>query len=54
MSQVACAAREKIAPASRYQSNPAFCDEMITSEGQIRAHWQSLMNSIAAMAPMAR
>ncbi len=40
MSQVGCAAREKIASASRYQSNPAFLDEMITSEGQICAHWQ--------------
>ena len=51
MSQAGSAAPEKIASASRYQSNPAFYDEMLTSEGQIRAHWQPLMDSIAAMGP---
>ncbi len=45
------AAREKIASASRYQSNPAFYDEMLTSDGEIRPHWQALMDSITAMGP---
>ncbi len=51
MSQAGSAAREKFASASRYQANPAFYDELLTSEGQIRAHWQPLMDSIAAMGP---
>ena len=50
MSQAeSAAAREKIASASRYQSNPAFYDEMLASDGAIRPHWQPLMDSITAM-----
>jgi uncharacterized circularly permuted ATP-grasp superfamily protein/uncharacterized alpha-E superfamily protein len=48
MNQADRAAREEIASISPYQSDPAFYDEMLTSEGQIRAHWQPLMDSIAA------
>src|SRR5271154_6619410 len=48
MNQAGSAAREEIASASPYQSDPAFYDEMLTSEGRIRAHWQPLMDSVAA------
>ena len=43
------AAREDLASASRYQSNPAFYDEMLASDGEIRAHWRPLTDSISAM-----
>ncbi len=50
MSQAeSAAAREKIASVSRYQSNPAFYDEMLASAEAIRPHWQPLMDSITAM-----
>jgi uncharacterized circularly permuted ATP-grasp superfamily protein/uncharacterized alpha-E superfamily protein len=48
MNQAGGAAREEIASASLYQSDPAFYDEMLTSAGQIRGHWQPLMDSIVA------
>ena len=51
MSQAGSVARDKLASAPRYQSNSAFYDEMLTSEGPIRGHWQPLMDSIAAMGP---
>jgi len=49
MKQVVSAAREEFASASRYQSNPAFYDEMVASEGKIRSQWKPLMDSISAM-----
>src|SRR5271168_3377180 len=48
MNQAGIAARDEIAALSPYRSDAAFYDEMLTSEGQIRAHWQPLMDSIAA------
>jgi uncharacterized circularly permuted ATP-grasp superfamily protein/uncharacterized alpha-E superfamily protein len=51
MSQARSAVPEKSAPATRYQSNPAFFDEMLESDASIRPHWQPLMESIAAMGP---
>jgi len=49
MKQVVSAAGEEFASASRYQSNPAFYDEMVASEGKIRSQWKPLMDSISAM-----
>jgi uncharacterized circularly permuted ATP-grasp superfamily protein/uncharacterized alpha-E superfamily protein len=49
MKQAVSAAREELAFASRYQSNPAFYDEMVAEEGKIRAQWKPLMDSISAM-----
>ena len=49
MTQAVGAAHEKIAHTSQYQSDPAFYDEMLLSDGQIRAPWQPLMDSITAM-----
>lgn len=49
MKQVVSAAREEFASASRYQSNPAFYDEMVASEGKIRSQWKPLIDSISAM-----
>ena len=51
MNQAGGAAHEKIAPASQYPSDPAFYDEMLMSDGQIRAPWQPLVDSVAAMGP---
>ena len=33
----------------RYQSNPAFFDEMLTADGEVRPHWRALTDSINAM-----
>ena len=49
MKQVVSAARGEFASASRYQSNPAFYDEMVASEGKIRSQWKPLIDSISAM-----
>jgi uncharacterized circularly permuted ATP-grasp superfamily protein/uncharacterized alpha-E superfamily protein len=49
MKQVVSAAREEFASASRYHSNPAFYDEMVASEGEVRSQWKPLMDSISAM-----
>src|SRR5271163_3309508 len=48
MSLAGSVAREGIGGASPYRSDPAFYDEMLTSEGRVRAHWQPLMDSVAA------
>jgi uncharacterized circularly permuted ATP-grasp superfamily protein/uncharacterized alpha-E superfamily protein len=51
MSEAGSAVHEKIAPATRYKSNPAFYDEMLKSDASIRPHWQPLMDSVTAMGP---
>jgi uncharacterized circularly permuted ATP-grasp superfamily protein/uncharacterized alpha-E superfamily protein len=51
MTKFVSPARGELASASQYKSNPAFYDEMLASEGQIRPHWQPLMDSISAMGP---
>jgi uncharacterized circularly permuted ATP-grasp superfamily protein/uncharacterized alpha-E superfamily protein len=49
MTQAVGAALEKNARESQYESDPTFYDEMLTSDRQIRAPWQPLMDSIEAM-----
>src|SRR5712691_306770 len=42
-------APRRLDPAWHYAPNPAFCDELLASDGQVRPHWQALVDSLPAI-----
>ena len=44
-------AREEFAAAWRYLSNPAFHDELIAANGNVRPQWHPLVDSLLEIGP---
>ena len=43
--------RENISSGRPYRPGTGFFDEMLADDGQVRAHWRTLIESVAAMGP---